>query len=74
MNVLKAAGTPMIRALSLMILLRFTLLPGLFSTKTPRLGSLSPILMNALAVLWKLLEGRAALSADLRRTEVEAMT
>lgn len=44
----------MIKDLPVLIsLLKLTLLPGEFSTKTSTLGSLSPTLMKARAELWK---------------------
>jgi hypothetical protein len=72
-DLLKAAGTPMIRAFPLMVSLRFTLFPGELSTRTSRLGSLSPTLINAREELWKALEVREAPRASLRRANVEAM-
>lgn len=71
MNPLKAAGTPMINALPLMASLRLTLLPGEFSTKTSRLGSLSPTLMKERAEAWKPLDEREALRATRRRAVVD---
>ena len=53
--------------------LKLTLLPGEFSTKTSTLGILSPTLMKARAELWKNLDDREALSANLRRAVVDAI-
>lgn len=72
-NSLKAAGTPMIKALPLMASLKLTLLPGEFSTKTSRLGSLSPTLMKERVEAWKLLDEREALRATRRRAIVDAI-
>ncbi len=72
---LKAAGTPMIKALPVMVSLKLTLLPGEFSTRTSRFGSVSPILMKARAEEWnlKIPVGREALRAARRRTVVETI-
>ena len=65
MHLLKAAGTPMIIELPLLISsAKLTLLPGEFSTRTSSSGMLSPTLINGLAELWKVLAGRAAVRAS----------
>lgn len=53
MNLLNAAGTPIIRALPLICSLRLTLFPGESSTRTSRLGMLSPTLTNCLGEIWR---------------------
>lgn len=62
----------MIKAFPLIASLKLILLPGEFSTRTSRFGSLSPTLMKARAELWKFL-GREALSANRRSAIVEAI-
>lgn len=52
-DILKAAGVPMIRPFPLISFARLTLLPGDPSTKTSRSGIASPFWTNAGAVLWK---------------------
>jgi hypothetical protein len=69
---LKAAGTPMIKAFPVIASLKLILLPGELSTKTSRLGSLSPTLIKARAELWKFL-GREALRGSRRSAIVEAI-
>lgn len=53
--ILKAAGTPMIKALPLApsSLDRLTLFPGEFSTRTSRSGIRSPARTKAGVVVWK---------------------
>lgn len=63
----------MINALPVIVSDKLTLLPGEFSTRTSRLGSLSPTLMKARAEEWKLLVGREALSASRRKIVVDAI-
>jgi len=64
----------MIKDLPVLIsLLKLTLLPGEFSTKTSRAGILSPTLMKARAELWKDRDGREALRANLRRAALDAI-
>ena len=70
---LKAAGTPIINAFPVVNSLKLTLLPGLFSTRTSRFGSLSPTLMKARAELWKDRAGRVAPKATRRRANCDAI-
>jgi hypothetical protein len=70
-HVLKAAGTPIIRALSLISSLRFTLFPGDFSTSSMP-GNVSPTLTKALGEIWKE-RAREAATPSRRRTEALAI-
>ncbi len=75
-DLLKAAGTPMIKAFPVIASPKLTLLPGELSTRTSRLGILSPTLMKARDELWKVREVREArepLRVNRRRARVEAM-
>lgn len=72
-DLLKAAGTPIMRAFSFVNSLKSTLLPGEFSTSTSRLGSLSPTLIKAREEIWKDRAGRAALKATRRMANMDDM-
>ena len=62
-DILKAAGTPIIKDFPVLISsAKLTLLPGEFSNKTSSFGMLSPALINARAELWNDL-GRATVMA-----------
>ena len=64
----------MIRDLPFLISsLKLTLFPGDDSTSPSTLGIASPTLTNARAELWKDLDVREALSANLRSANVDAM-
>lgn len=70
-HILKAAGTPIMRALALISSLRFTVLPGDFSTRiTSGIGS--PTLTGALAELRKE-RAREPVSKSCRRTRAAAI-
>jgi hypothetical protein len=75
-NLLKAAGTPMMRDFPFLISsLRLTLLPGDDSTSPSTLGIESPTFTKARAELWKDLAGvREALRASLLMIFVEAIS
>jgi hypothetical protein len=68
-DLLKAAGTPMIRDLPFLISsLRLILFPGEDSTKPSTVGMESPTLMKARVELWNDRDGvTEALKASLRR-------
>jgi hypothetical protein len=66
----------MIKAFPVIASPKLTLLPGELSTRTSRLGILSPTLMKARDELWKVREvrePREPLRANRRRARVEAM-
>ena len=63
----------MIKAFPVIASPRLTLLPGELSTRTSRLGILSPTLMKARDELWKVREAREALRANRRRIRGEAI-
>lgn len=63
----------MIRAFPFVNSLRSTLLPGEFSTRTSRFGSLSPTLMNEREVQWKPRADRVPLNPSWRMANLDAM-
>ena len=72
-NILKAAGTLMMSALPLIVVLRLTLFPREASAKASILESLSPTLIKLRAEPWNERVEREELSARRRRTKGDAI-